>query len=78
MSIHFVVVKDLMAKNYCSDSVYRLAQNFGRVNFWRFVPEHAFGREILVDPAKPSCCILCMATLSLQVFPQLHSHLDGV
>ena len=32
--------------------VYRIAQNFGKVNFWRLVARHAISGENLANPAQ--------------------------
>ena len=33
-------------------TLYRIAQNFGRVNFWRLVARHAIGGGNLANPAQ--------------------------
>ena len=47
----FISTYYAMRSKFHLRSYYRIAQNFGRANFWQIVPSQVFGREILVDPA---------------------------
>ena len=42
--ISLACIHTLLANDQSSEG-YRIAQNFGRVNFWRLVARHAIGRE---------------------------------